>query len=374
MGEETSVLELKAKSSNSDSQIILASPRGSPVRSGSPRKALRTVFCDDSSDAYQPQFKHPSMEGWKSWQAHPTCVKRFNIDQSHNRLVTLSSQGPMRVWDASNFKLLAELISPNDCPLSNAMQYAENICMVGTQSGDLLEWDLSVIQNSDAEESPRLFPDRSIHRLAPKCKYEGHIGNVTGLQFDNSVLISGSADGTVRIWDRESRLPLSVLGQTVSQPLHPTSSGISTSGNTAVQSLYFYHHALASGYDNGVVRLWDTRTGYCHRKLSSSESCVRHLSFDKNYLVTGSADGLVEFWDLRQDAVVESVAFHQPILSLSLDRGRVVVGTTSQIGIFSLQEPLPTAYPVWALTDLSFSDGQLFFSDTSGQMHQRRIL
>jgi WD40 repeat protein len=64
-------------------------------------------------------------------------------------------------------------------------------------------------------------------------------------------LASGSDDGTVRLWD-------------VTDPAHPSQLGQPLTGSTvAVDSVAFSPggHTLASGSDDGTTRLWNLNVG-----------------------------------------------------------------------------------------------------------------
>jgi division protein 1 len=48
--------------------------------------------------------------------------------------------------------------------------------------------------------------------------------------------------------------------------------------------------ALACGTADGMVRLWDLRSGQVHRSLVGHTGPVTALQFDDVHLITGSAD------------------------------------------------------------------------------------
>ena len=57
-----------------------------------------------------------------------------------------------------------------------------------------------------------------------------------------------------------------------------------------VGALQVFDAALACGTADGVVRLWDLRSGMVHRSLVGHTGAVTALQFDDVYLVTGSWD------------------------------------------------------------------------------------
>jgi mitochondrial division protein 1 len=73
-------------------------------------------------------------------------------------------------------------------------------------------------------------------------------------------------------------------------------SGWKPTGRTAsraadfVGSLQVFESALACGTADGMVRLWDLRSGQVHRSLVGHTGAVTCLQFDDVHLITGSVD------------------------------------------------------------------------------------
>lgn len=119
---------------------------------------------------------------------------------------------------------------------------------------------------------------------------KGHTDGVMCLQFSETlsrpafpVLITGSYDRTVRVWNLETGVELHCL-----------------KGHTrAVRALQFDEVKLITGSMDNTIKVWDWRSGKCIRTLTGHTQGVVCLNFDSNVLASGSADSTVKVWNLR---------------------------------------------------------------------------
>jgi F-box/WD-40 domain protein MET30 len=119
---------------------------------------------------------------------------------------------------------------------------------------------------------------------------KGHTDGVMCLQFSETlsrpafpVLITGSYDRTVRVWNLETGVELHCL-----------------KGHTrAVRALQFDEVKLITGSMDNTIKVWDWRSGKCIRTLTGHTQGVVCLNFDSNVLASGSADSTVRVWNLR---------------------------------------------------------------------------
>jgi WD40 repeat protein len=117
---------------------------------------------------------------------------------------------------------------------------------------------------------------------------KGHAGKVFSVAFspDGSRLASGSNDGTIKIWD------------TASGQVQRTLKGHSRE----VWRVAFSPDGsrLASGSDDGTIQVWDTASGQVQRTLTAHSDKIWRVAFspDGSRLASGSADGTIKVWDV----------------------------------------------------------------------------
>jgi WD40 repeat protein len=149
---------------------------------------------------------------------------------------------------------------------------------------------------------------------------KGSTGAVSSVSFspDGSRIVSGSANGTVRVWDSQTGNP---IGNPMTEPSEVNSVSFSPNGSRIV-----------SGSANGTVRVWNATSGELLTTLEGHIARVFSVSFSPNgsRIVSGSADSTVRVWNshtgnpigdpIRHDKFVSSVSF-------SPDGSRIVSGS-----------------------------------------------
>lgn len=122
----------------------------------------------------------------------------------------------------------------------------------------------------------------------------GHApGHINALHFipsvDGALLASGSDDGTVRLWNADTMEKMLVLRGHEGDVM-------------AVQFLGVGAKTLASGGADGVIRLWDSQTGELQAELRGHTNTVRALVEDisTGTLFSCSQDDTVRAWDWKK--------------------------------------------------------------------------
>ena len=131
--------------------------------------------------------------------------------------------------------------------------------------------------------------------------FRGHGSSVTSVAFspDGQTIVSGGWDGTVRLWDRQ--------GNPIGQPFREhecgvTSVAFSPDGQTIV-----------SGGWEGTVRLWDRQGNPIGQPFRGHGSSVTSVAFspDGQTIASGSGDGTVRLWDRQGNSIGKPFGEHE---------------------------------------------------------------
>nr|POF07032.1 putative e3 ubiquitin ligase complex scf subunit sconb [Quercus suber] len=111
--------------------------------------------------------------------------------------------------------------------------------------------------------------------------FKGHTNGVMCVQFDDNVLISGSYDTTIKVWDVNTGDELRTL-----------------KGHTSgIRCLQFDDTKLMTGSLDHTLRLWNWRTGQCLRTFHAHTDGILSLHFSGRYVASGSMDKTIRVWD-----------------------------------------------------------------------------
>ncbi|KAJ7829624.1 quinon protein alcohol dehydrogenase-like superfamily [Mycena leptocephala] len=152
-------------------------------------------------------------------------------------------------------------------------------------------------------------------------RIQGHTDSVTSVAFspDGAHIVSGSHDMTVRIWDATTGVKLGRMGGHTESWF--TSAAFSPDGTRIV-----------SGSKDKTVRIWDSMTGAELGRMEGHTNSVASVAFspDGARIVSGSDDKTVRIWDATTGAEPARMEGHtESVMSaaFSPDSSRVVSGS-----------------------------------------------
>ncbi|KAN0061210.1 TOR complex subunit lst8 [Thecaphora frezii] len=217
-------------------------------------------------------------------------------------LVTAGYDHTIRFWEAwsgicsrtiqypdSQVNRLA--ISPDKRYLAAAanMQIRLYDCSVGGVPANL---NLAPAAQANAATATAAAPQQHATSTNPVVTYDGHVGNVTSIAWhcDAKWLVSGSEDGTLKIWDtRTSR------AQRVYDHRAPVNDVV----------VHPNQGELMSCDQAGSVKVWDLGENGCsHELVPEEEVPIRSVTVasDGSCLVAGNNKGNVYVWRIQNGA------------------------------------------------------------------------
>jgi len=286
----------------------------------------------------------------RDMQAHTDMVTALDFDYPFGTMVTAALDDTVRVWDLNAGRCMGMLeghLSSVRC-----LQVEDNIVATGSMDASIRLWDLSKAEyaprdlksnlinkgdgageaeaGSSAQQQADAFSDDGMAfandgdeppgppptsmRDCPLFTLEAHVAEVTALHFRGDTLVSGSADKTLRQWDLERGRCVQTLdvlwaaaqAGAAGAGLHDNrwaqSGRLPDASADFVGALQCFDAALACGTADGLVRLWDLRSGQVHRSLVGHTGPITSLMFDDVHLVTGSLDRSIRVGNVQFSA------------------------------------------------------------------------
>ena len=252
----------------------------------------------------------------------------MDFETPFGTLISGSADKTLRVWDLSTHHCKGVLEGHEGWIRAVQLNGYHAVSGSGDHTAKL--WDISRLEKVTG--SPLIDGDDEADEPLVKTFY-GHDGGITCLQFEQGRLLTGSIDKTIRSFDMETGATLNVLyafkpldySSRVDPLLYPETRADTASSTFSelfsnpdfvgwdethapksansspnsihcghVGGLHFYQHALAAGYGDGHIRLFDLRTGKCHRELAEHTSAVTTVTFDDNEIISGSLDKTIK--------------------------------------------------------------------------------
>ena len=245
----------------------------------------------------------------KEMPAHSDMVTAIDFDYPFGTMISAALDDTVRVWDLNVGRCTGFLEGHNASV--RCLQLEDNIVATGSMDASVKLWDLSRarsvprnnrLNRGDDDEDDDGASQASHSTTLEDChvfSLDAHVDEVTALHFRGNTLISGSADKTLRQWDLTKGRCVQTL-----DVLWAAAQADSLGGDTQwrptgrvpdasadfVGAVQCFDAALACGTADGMVRLWDLRSGQVHRSLVGHTGPVTCLQFDDVHLVTGSSD------------------------------------------------------------------------------------
>lgn len=170
--------------------------------------------------------------------------------------------------------------------------------------------------------------------MSPLQTLTGHTGSVLCLQYDDKVIISGSSDATVRVWDVNS-------GELVNTLIHHCE---------AVLHLRFNNGMMVTCSKDRSIAVWDMTSPTeitLRRVLVGHRAAVNVVDFDEKYIVSASGDRTIKVWSTSSCEFVRTLNGHKRGIACLQYRDRLVVSGSSDNSIRYVYIVFQIIYSSW---------------------------
>jgi WD40 repeat protein len=126
-------------------------------------------------------------------KAHEKQVNHLSFCPKGTKLVSVGGDGFVRVWDTKNWRVLAAWNQGEEIPTRVAIPVQSDVAAIGTWDGEVVFYNIS-------DQATRLDNKQDV--IHSRTAYRAHKLAVTALAYrsDGRSLLSGSLDGTARLW------------------------------------------------------------------------------------------------------------------------------------------------------------------------------
>jgi len=203
-------------------------------------------------------------------RGHEGWVRSLAVMQAGRTVVSGSSDGILKIWNLDSLQCLHTTTAPNGDPRHSTECLAsadERRMLVSGHSGmrHLLHWDIETSQHTES--------------------FVGHEGDVYALHAHgpSSLLISGSKDRTIKVWDTRA----------------PSEGCVSTlrAHTGAVLDLKLRGNRVVSASMDKTVRMWDIREPSVPLATFEGHSAEVHcVDFRDRMVLSGSRDTSLKVW------------------------------------------------------------------------------
>lgn len=227
--------------------------------------------------------------------------------------------------------------------------------------------NLQVLNRSELTTETFNTLQQAIYSIHEWNRLQGHQDKVNNVAFssDGSLIATASDDSTVKLWNPQGQLLLSLSCESTFALRCGAFNGISFSADSEI---------LAATNQNGTIQLWD-RTGKAITTIAAHQKPVESVAFspDGQLLASASWDNTVKLWrrngqeikmptEMRHQGAVYSVAFSPDGQTL------ISAGQHGDIKHWNLQGKLLRQWKAHSnqINSLSFSPDGLMIASASG--------
>lgn len=197
------------------------------------------------------------------------------------------------------------------------------LLVTGSRDHNLRVWRLPLVE--DSCESDGTFDCGDDENPFLVMVLSGHTQSVRTVCGYGNLVVSGSYDTTVRVWDLRDNGRCKYVLLNHSDRIYSTALDVSTM-------------QCFSGSMDSTINVWNLHDGKLIRTLHGHTMLVGLLELSNDYLVLAAADATLRVWDPKTGENLSKLKGHtQAITCMHHDRLRVVSGSIEMLKLWNIQ-------------------------------------
>ncbi|XP_072014308.1 uncharacterized protein [Amphiura filiformis] len=214
---------------------------------------------------------------------HVACCSKVWRDRANNDMIWLHL---CKLQNWQHYGTITDLsserpFSPNQTNLATSLSsptFSFDSVVSSTGLQETCKWKQTYMRAHHLDKNW----ETGRYRVAPLLR--GHKEQVTCIDCDDTLLVSGSSDTTVRIWNV-------FTGECIHKLEEHTDS---------VTCLKMKKNLLVTGCADSIVRVFDAKTARCRNALHGHTSGVDCICFDGTTIISASSDHSLRVWTLPE--------------------------------------------------------------------------
>ncbi|KAG0754240.1 hypothetical protein G6F57_005465 [Rhizopus arrhizus] len=212
----------------------------------------------------------------------------------------------------------------------------------------------SVSDWQDVYQQHHVLNTRWTQGKVSRQNLRGHLDSVYCLQFHQDILVTGSRDQSIKLWDLKSKRCLKTLyGHDGSVLCLRYTDAILVSGSSDRTVIVWDHHRPVQrlyGHTAGVldvcvddrcivscskdhtIRVWDRQSAQLVRTIRAHQGPVNAIGLVGDRLVSASGDTMIKMWDVRTGRCLREFAGHtRGLACVKYDGTKIVSGSSDKM-------------------------------------------
>ncbi|KAF2207438.1 hypothetical protein CERZMDRAFT_51124 [Cercospora zeae-maydis SCOH1-5] len=199
---------------------------------------------------------------------HTDSVYCLQFDEE--KIITGSRDRTIRVWDINTYQCLRVIGGPNVKPVAGPKV--------------LRTVDYPSFHMATASVNGTAYGDNIYH----EPKYY-HDASILCLQYDEKILVTGSSDSDLIVWDIKTYQPIARLRK---------------HGGGVLDVALDAKHIISCSKDSRII-VWDRETLQARGELMGHRGPVNAVQLRGHLLVSASGDGIARLWDINQMKLIK---------------------------------------------------------------------